>query len=87
MAKWAKQNAGVEERAVRDAAVLEEPGGRSSRYEDRRAVLERKAQKYELLRKGRSGGYSEQQYNQLLVDVSVLLLCSAHLVCSLEAWR
>ena len=87
VAKWAKQNAGVQERAARDTAVFEEPGGRSSRYEDGRMVLERKAQRYELLKKGRTGGYSDKQYEELLVDVSASLLRSAHLVCSPEVWR
>ena len=38
--------------------------------ESARAALERKAQLYEKLRKGKSGGLSEQQYDALLVDVS-----------------
>ena len=39
--------------------------------ESARAALERKAQLYEKLRKGKSGGLNEQQYDALLVDVSV----------------
>ncbi len=75
VAKWAKQNAGVQERSARDAAVFEEPGRAS--YETGRAVLERKAQKYELLKKGRTGGYSDKQYGELLVDVSASPLHAA----------
>ena len=37
--------------------------------ESARAALERKAQLYEKLRKGKSGGLNEQQYDALLVDV------------------
>lgn len=37
-----------------------------------RAILERKAQVYEKLSKGKSGGLSEKQYETLLVDVSDL---------------
>lgn len=81
VAKWAKQNAGVQDRAARDAAVFEEPGRTS--YEDGRAVLERKARRYELLKRGKTGGYSDQQCRDLLVDVSVSVLHaptgSAHL--------
>ncbi|KAI1797359.1 hypothetical protein LXA43DRAFT_410919 [Ganoderma leucocontextum] len=65
VAKWAKQNAGVQDRAARDA-VFEEPGRAS--YEDSRVVLERKVKKYELLKKGKTGGYSDKQYSELLVD-------------------
>lgn len=39
--------------------------------ESARAALERKAQVYEKLRKGKSGGLSEKQYESLLVDVRV----------------
>ncbi|KAI6008140.1 hypothetical protein F5J12DRAFT_905254 [Pisolithus orientalis] len=39
-----------------------------STVESARAALERKAQLYEKLRKGKSGGLSEQQYDALLVD-------------------
>ncbi|KAM5538540.1 hypothetical protein V8D89_007873 [Ganoderma adspersum] len=66
VAKWAKQNAGVQDRAARDVAVFEEPGRAS--YEDGRAVLERKAQRYELLKRGKTGGYSDKQCGELLVD-------------------
>ena len=75
VAKWAKQNAGVQDRAARDAAVFEEPGRTS--YEDGRAVLERKARRYELLKRGKTGGYSDKQQGDLLVDVSAPLLYAA----------
>ena len=38
--------------------------------ESARAVLERKAKIYEKLKKGKSGGLNEAQFNSLLVDVS-----------------
>ncbi|KAI0734212.1 hypothetical protein C8Q72DRAFT_454987 [Fomitopsis betulina] len=62
---WAKQNAGVHARAARDFA-LEEVSRPT--LEAARAALERKAQVYEKLRKGKSGGLSEKQYEALLVD-------------------
>lgn len=46
-----------------------------------RAALERKALVYEKLRKGKSGGLSEKQYESLLVDVRVLYsVCCAPLI-------
>lgn len=39
-------------------------------FESGRAALERKAQIYEKLRKGKSGGLSDAQIETLLVDVS-----------------
>jgi len=39
--------------------------------ESARAVLERKAKIYDKLKKGKTGGLSENQYNSLLVDVSL----------------
>lgn len=62
---WARSNKGVEARARRDIE-LEEVS--RSTVESARAALERKAQLYEKLRKGKSGGLSEQQYDALLVD-------------------
>jgi hypothetical protein len=38
--------------------------------ESARAALERKAKIYDQLRKGKSGGLNEKQYDTLLVDVS-----------------
>lgn len=44
--------------------------------ENARAALERKAKIYEKLKKGKSGGLSDAQYDALLVDVSTgLLVC------------
>ncbi|KAH9936063.1 hypothetical protein B0H21DRAFT_825537 [Amylocystis lapponica] len=62
---WAKQNAGVSARAARDIELDE-----ISRptIEAARAALERKAKVYDKLRKGKSGGLSEKQYDSLLVD-------------------
>jgi hypothetical protein len=39
--------------------------------ESARAALERKAKIYEKLKKGQTGGLTEQQYDGLLVDVSI----------------
>ncbi|CCM04307.1 uncharacterized protein FIBRA_06478 [Fibroporia radiculosa] len=62
---WARQNAGVKARAARDIE-LEEIS--KPTLDSARAVLERKAKIYEKLRKGKSGGLSEKQYDALLVD-------------------
>ncbi|KAI0072538.1 hypothetical protein K474DRAFT_1678587 [Panus rudis PR-1116 ss-1] len=62
---WARQNKGVEGRANRDIEL--EAVDRPT-LERARAVLERKAHVYEKLRKGKSGGLSEKQYETLLVD-------------------
>ncbi|KAJ2936662.1 hypothetical protein H1R20_g431, partial [Candolleomyces eurysporus] len=62
---WARQNKGVAARASRDVELeaISKPT-----LESARAVLERKAKIYEKLKKGKSGGLSEAQYNSLLVD-------------------
>ncbi|RXW21043.1 hypothetical protein EST38_g4801 [Candolleomyces aberdarensis] len=62
---WARQNKGVAARASRDVELeaISKPT-----LESARAVLERKAKIYEKLKKGRSGGLSEAQFNSLLVD-------------------
>lgn len=39
--------------------------------ESARAVLERKAKIYDKLRKGKSGGLNDKQYDALLVDVRI----------------
>lgn len=64
---WARTNKGVHKRAARDIEleVISKPT-----LESARAILERKAQIYEKLRKGKSGGLNEAQYSELLVDVS-----------------
>ncbi|TFY50654.1 hypothetical protein EVJ58_g10951 [Rhodofomes roseus] len=62
---WARQNTGVKARAARDIE-LEEISRPT--LESARAVLERKALVYEKLRKGKSGGLSDKQYEALLVD-------------------
>ncbi|KAF9450339.1 hypothetical protein P691DRAFT_665491 [Macrolepiota fuliginosa MF-IS2] len=62
---WARQNKGVGARASRDIQ-LEEIS--KPTLESARAVLERKAKIYDKLRKGKSGGLSDKQYESLLVD-------------------
>ncbi|PCH42250.1 hypothetical protein WOLCODRAFT_137789 [Wolfiporia cocos MD-104 SS10] len=62
---WTKQNAGVKARAAKDIE-LEEISRPT--LESARAALERKAQMYEKLRKGKSGGLSDKQCEALLVD-------------------
>lgn len=42
-----------------------------------RAVLERKAKIYEKLRKGKTGGLNDAQYDALLVDVRHESACSS----------
>ena len=48
--------------------------------ESARAALERKAKIYDKLKKGKTGGLNDAQYDALLVDVSTLL--SVHHECS-----
>ncbi|KAG2133647.1 uncharacterized protein EDB93DRAFT_859841 [Suillus bovinus] len=62
---WSRSNKGVQNRAQRDIE-LEEVS--KVTIESGRAVLERKAKIYEKLRKGKSGGLTEKQYEALLVD-------------------
>lgn len=64
---WARQNKGVNARAHRDVE-LEEVA--KPTLDSARAALERKAKIYEKLRKGKTGGLSDNQYDALLVDVS-----------------
>ncbi|KAF8962760.1 hypothetical protein BDZ97DRAFT_1662498 [Flammula alnicola] len=62
---WARQNKGVNARAGRDVE-LEEIS--KPTLESARAALERKAKIYEKLRKGKTGGLNDAQYDALLVD-------------------
>lgn len=62
---WTRSNKGVQNRAARDIE-LEEVS--KVTIESGRAILERKAKVYEKLRKGKSGGLTEKQYESLLVD-------------------
>ncbi|KAG1887299.1 hypothetical protein F4604DRAFT_1241607 [Suillus subluteus] len=62
---WTRSNKGVQNRAARDIE-LEEVS--KVTIESGRAVLERKAKIYEKLRKGKSGGLTDEQYEALLVD-------------------
>lgn len=48
--------------------------------ESARAVLERKAKIYDKLRKGKSGGLNDKQYDALLVDVRVSHCVSLHAI-------
>lgn len=68
---WARQNKGINSRNARDVELeaISKPT-----LENARAVLERKAALYEKLRKGKTGGLSEKQYDSLLVDVCVVNL-------------
>ncbi|OJT15212.1 Coiled-coil domain-containing protein 174 [Trametes pubescens] len=65
LSQWAKANAGVQARATRDIDL-----GEISKptMESARAILERKAKVYDKLRKGKSGGLDDKQYDALLVD-------------------
>ncbi|EPQ54045.1 hypothetical protein GLOTRDRAFT_62527, partial [Gloeophyllum trabeum ATCC 11539] len=63
---WLKNNKGVKARAQKDVIELEAVS--KPTLEKARAVLERKAKIYEQLRKGKSGGLSDKQYEALLVD-------------------
>lgn len=63
--KWELPNKGVQSRAARD---VEQEVVDRRRAESSRAILERKAKIYEKLKKGQSGGLSEAQYDELLVD-------------------
>lgn len=64
---WARQNKGLQARASRDIEL--EAVSRPT-LESARAALERKAKIYEKLRKGKTGGLNDKQYDALLVDVS-----------------
>lgn len=65
---WARQNKGVDARSARDVELeaISKPT-----LESARAALERKAKIYDKLRKGKSGGLTDKQYETLLVDVRV----------------
>jgi len=64
---WARQNKGLQSRASRD---IELEAISKPTLESARSALERKAKIYEKLRKGKTGGLSDKQYDALLVDVS-----------------
>lgn len=65
---WSRPNKGVEARRARDVEL--EAVSRPT-LESARAALERKALIYDKLKKGKSGGLSDKQYEELLVDVCV----------------
>ncbi|CAE6343454.1 unnamed protein product [Rhizoctonia solani] len=62
---WARENKGVRDRARRDAEMdqISRPT-----LESARAMLERKAQLYDQLQKGKGAGLSEKQRESLLID-------------------
>ncbi|CAK5268546.1 unnamed protein product [Mycena citricolor] len=62
---WTRQNHGVSKRAARD---LEMEKVSQPTLESARSALERKAKIYEKLKKGKHGGLSDKQYENLLVD-------------------
>ncbi|EMD34134.1 hypothetical protein CERSUDRAFT_98059 [Gelatoporia subvermispora B] len=62
---WARQNSGVKSRAARDIEL--EAVDRPT-LEAAQAKLQRKAEIYEKLMRGKSGGLSEKQLDTLLVD-------------------
>jgi hypothetical protein len=66
---WARPNKGVKARAARD---IELEAISKPTLESARAALERKAKIYDKLKKGKTGGLSDAQYDALLVDVSIL---------------
>ena len=63
---WARSNKGVHSRSTRDIE-LEEIS--KVTVDTARAILEKKSQIYDKLRRGKSGGLTEKQYDALLVDV------------------
>ncbi|KAG6865719.1 hypothetical protein C0991_012365 [Blastosporella zonata] len=62
---WARQNLGLQARASRD---VELEAVSKPTLESARAALERKAKIYDKLRKGKTGGLNDKQYDELLVD-------------------
>ncbi|KLO10829.1 hypothetical protein SCHPADRAFT_831992 [Schizopora paradoxa] len=62
---WARSNKGVDARRARDIEALRAD---RSTAESAREALERKAKIYEKLKKGKSGGLTDAQYDGLLVD-------------------
>lgn len=70
---WGRQNKGVKSRAQRDIEL--EAVSRPT-LESARAALERKAKIYDKLKKGKTGGLTDSQYDALLVDVRWCTPCS-----------
>jgi len=68
---WSRSNKGVNARASRD---IELEAVSKPTLESARAALERKAKIYDKLRKGKTGGLNDQQYDNLLVDVRSYML-------------
>jgi hypothetical protein len=54
---------------ARDARDIEIEAVSKPTLDSARAALERKAALYEKLRKGKTGGLTDKQYDSLLVDV------------------
>jgi hypothetical protein len=57
----------VDARATKDIQEISKPT-----LESARTILERKAKIYDKLRKGKSGGLDDKQYDALLVDVRAI---------------
>ena len=66
---WARPNKGVKSRAARD---IELEAVSKPTLDSARAALERKAKIYDKLKRGKTGGLNDAQYEALLVDVSIL---------------
>lgn len=62
---WARQNQGLQSRISRD---IELEAISKPTLESARSILEKKAKIYDKLRKGKTGGLSDKQYDALLVD-------------------
>lgn len=73
---WGRQNKGVKSRMARDIEIEEVS---KPTLENARAALERKAALYDKLKRGKTGGLTDKQYDSLLVDVCgvVALGCNA----------
>lgn len=65
---WARPNKGVASRNARD---LEWSLASKPTLDAAKDALERKAAQYEKLKKGKTAGLSEKQFDSLLVDVSI----------------
>ncbi|KAI0691522.1 hypothetical protein C8T65DRAFT_834153 [Cerioporus squamosus] len=66
--KWMKPNPGVKDRAARDVELEEVP---RAVLEEGSAILAKKARTYKKLKQGKSGGLSDKQLENLLVDIEL----------------
>jgi hypothetical protein len=67
-ALWARPNKGVAQRVANDDAAWAKLNNRTA--ESVETQLKRKAEIYEKLQKGKTGGLSSAQLDNLLIDVS-----------------